>query len=102
MEVKNNMEANENMHKISRRSFLGTTTTFSIMATRTALGSEANSKVTAGIVGLGGRGRMIAGMVQNHGGYQIAGVVDYFPKVSQEVGEWLSVAKDHWFSGLHG
>jgi myo-inositol 2-dehydrogenase / D-chiro-inositol 1-dehydrogenase len=87
---------------MSRRHFLGAAAVFSIMAKRTALGSEANSKVTAGLVGLGGRGRMIAGMIRDHGGYQLTGVADYFPNVSEEVGTWLSLPKDQCFSGLHG
>ncbi|HDP34825.1 MAG TPA: Gfo/Idh/MocA family oxidoreductase [Candidatus Hydrogenedentes bacterium] len=87
---------------ISRRGFLGAAAAFSIMAKHTALGSEANSKVRAGIVGLGGRGRMIAGMAQNHGGYQITAVADYFPDIAQGVGEWLSVSPENRFSGLHG
>ncbi len=96
------MTVNAEKQGVSRRGFLGAATAFSIMATRTALGSEANSKVTAGVVGLGGRGRMIAQMVQNHGGYQITGVADYFPKVSKNVGQWLSVSQDRCFSGLLG
>lgn len=87
---------------MSRRHFLGAAAVFSIMAKRTALGSEANSKVTAGLVGLGGRGRMIAGMIRDHGGYQLTGVADYFPNVSQEVGAWLNLPKEQCFSGLHG
>lgn len=96
------MKSTENAAGMSRRHFLGAATTFMIMSKRTALGAEANSRVTAGIVGLGGRGRMIAGMVQNHGGYQITGVADYFPAVSSEVGAWLSVSPEKCFSGLHG
>ena len=75
---------------------------FSVMAARTALGTDANSKIKAGIIGLGGRGRMIAQMVQNHGGYQITAAADYFPKVAQDIGTWLSVPKENCFSGLHG
>lgn len=86
---------------LSRRGFMGTAA-FSVMATHTALGTDANTKIKAGIIGLGGRGRMIAQMVQNHGGYEITAVADYFPKVSQDVGTWLSVPKANCFSGLHG
>ena len=87
---------------MSRRGFLGTAAAFSIAARKTALGSEANSRINVGIVGLGGRGRMIAVMLQEHEGYQVTGVADYFQNVAQEVGQWLSVPQERCFSGLHG
>ncbi len=96
------MQIHESGNSLSRRGFLGAATAFAIMSKRTALGSEANSKVTAGIIGLGGRGRMIAGMVQQHGGFQITAVADYFAQVAREVGAWLSAPEDKCFSGLHG
>ncbi len=96
------MKANREKTGVSRRGFLGTAAAFSIMAKRTAFGSEANSRITAGIIGLGQRGRLIADMLQKHGGYRITDVADYFPEVAREAGEALSVPPDRCYSGLHG
>ena len=38
-------------------------------------------------------GRMIAGMVQKHGGYEIVAVADYFEQVVNAAGERLGVSK---------
>ncbi len=65
-------------------------------------GSQANSKINVGFVGLGGRGSLIAGFVNEHPGYEITAVADYFPHVSEAAGEKLGVAKKHCFSGLLG
>ena len=57
----------------TRRSFLrtaaGSAAGVSIMSMKTALGSQANSRVKVGCIGLGGRGSMIANMFHEHGGY---------------------------------
>ena len=65
-------------------------------------GAEANSRVTVGCVGLGGRGAWLARMVAKHPGYQITAVADYFPEVADKVGQQLNVAKQRRFSGLSG
>lgn len=64
--------------------------------------ARANSRIEAGCIGLGGRGQMIARMLQQHGGYQITTVADYFAPVAEAVGEGLKVAKGRRFSGLSG
>ncbi len=79
-----------------------TATTFAIMSPALAFGLEANSRVTAGVVGLGGRGGWIAEHVSNHAGFQVTAVADYFPEVAQSVGEKLKVPKERCFSGLNG
>lgn len=65
-------------------------------------GSRANSKIEVGCVGLGGRGRLIAKMLNEHGGYQITSIADYFPEVTKEVGEELGIDKKRQFWGLSG
>jgi predicted dehydrogenase len=65
-------------------------------------GTSANSRVKAGVIGLGGRGRMIAGMVHKHGGYEITALADYFPQVVDAAGNELSVPKAKRFTGLSG
>ncbi|MFA6245024.1 MAG: Gfo/Idh/MocA family oxidoreductase [Candidatus Hydrogenedentales bacterium] len=90
---------------LPRRQFIGraaAATAFAIMKPHVALGSEANSRIECGIVGLGGRGRMIANMVKDHGGFEITSVADYFPEVAERVGEEMGVPKKRRFSGLSG
>ncbi len=40
---------------------------FAIVRPEAVAGTQANSRIKAGVIGLGSRGRMIAGMVQKHG-----------------------------------
>lgn len=75
---------------------------FTIVPSAAVRGAAANSRVTLGVVGLGGRGRWIADLFAKHGGYQITSVADYFPAVANDAGEGLRVAKERRFSGLLG
>ena len=59
-------------------------------------------KIKLGIVGLGGRGSWIAGLFQQHGGYEFHAVADYFQTVADSKGEPLGVDKARRFSGLSG
>lgn len=92
--------------RITRRDFLhssGTTAlSLSIVGARAVAGTQASSRIKVGVIGLGGRGRMIAGMLQQHGGYEIVAVADYFDQVANAAGDQLSVAKGNRFSGLSG
>ena len=90
---------------ITRRRFLsaGTATLSVVMVRPQAVrGTAANSRIRAGVVGLGSRGRMIAGMLQKHGGYEIVAVADYFEGVVNAAGEQFGVPKAGRFSGLSG
>ena len=73
---------------------------FAVVSPGAVAGTQANSRVKAGVIGLGSRGRMIAGMVQKHGGYEITAVADYFERTVDTVGEQLGVPKARRFSGL--
>ncbi len=75
---------------------------FSIVRPGAVRGTQANSRIEVGCIGLGGRGRMIAGMIQNHGGYQITAVADYFPHVAKAAGDTHKVSGDRRYSGLAG
>jgi len=91
----------------NRRRFIagtaGAAAAFTIMKPSLVRGFAANSRIEVGCVGLGGRGGLISRMIaDNHKGYQIVSVADYFPKVAQSVGERLGVAKGRQFSGLSG
>jgi myo-inositol 2-dehydrogenase / D-chiro-inositol 1-dehydrogenase len=63
---------------------------------------SAMPRIKLGIVGCGGRGSWIARLFQQHGGYTVHGVADFFPEVAEAAGTALGVAPDHRFSGLSG
>jgi myo-inositol 2-dehydrogenase/D-chiro-inositol 1-dehydrogenase len=65
-------------------------------------GLEANSKVEVGIIGGGHRGNFIGDRMKKHGGFEIHAVADYFPEVSDKLGEKYGVDKARRFSGLSG
>ena len=87
---------------VTRRGFLSgaAALSFAVVRPDAVRGTQANGRIKAGIIGLGSRGRMIAGMVQKHGGYQITAVADYFEKAVEAAGASLSVPKPKRFSGL--
>ncbi len=90
---------------VTRRGFMqqaGALASISVVPSAIAFGSAANAKVRAGVIGLGGRGRMIAGMVQDHGGYELTAVADYFPQVARDAGHKFGVPESRQFSGLSG
>jgi len=65
-------------------------------------GSQANSRVRLGVVGLGGRGRWIAGLFAKHPGYEMYAMADYFQDVANAAGDGLGVDRSRCFSGLSG
>jgi myo-inositol 2-dehydrogenase/D-chiro-inositol 1-dehydrogenase len=91
---------------LNRRQFLGGTVaaaaSFTIMKPSNVRGTQANSRIEVGCIGLGGRGTLIAGMLKEHKGYQVTSVADYFAEVSTEAGEKFAVAQKRRFSGLSG
>jgi len=89
-----------NRPECSRRAFLGGVAAASLITP--ALAQGANSKVEIGIVGLGARGRMITGMIRDHGGYHIKSMCDYFPDVVDKAGIEFGVEAKQRFSGLNG
>ncbi len=91
---------------LNRRKFIAGVATaaasFAIVKPSLVRGAQANSRVKVGVVGLGGRGSLIAGILAEHEGYQVVSVADYFPQVANAAGERLKVASDRRFSGLLG
>ena len=76
---------------------------FTIVKPTLVRGAQANSRIEVGLVGLGGRGRLIARlMTDNHKGYHLAALADYFEPVARAAGESFGVPKDRCFSGLSG
>ncbi|HSV99802.1 MAG TPA: Gfo/Idh/MocA family oxidoreductase [Sedimentisphaerales bacterium] len=90
--------------RITRRGFLGAgaTLSFTIVGARTVAGTQANSRIKVGVIGLGGRGRMIADMARRHGGYEIVALADYFEQVVHAAGDQLGISKANRFAGLSG
>lgn len=93
-------------NKFNRRKFLARSAAvaaFTIVEPSMVRGSQANSRIKVGLVGLGGRGRLIARlMTESHKGYHLTALADYFEQVAQAAGERFGVPKDRCFSGLSG
>ncbi len=89
---------------VSRRGFLAgaSMAAAAVIAPQTARGYQANSKVRIGLAGCGGRGAWIAELFQQHGGYEVAAVADYFQDRVDRCGEKFGIAPSRRFSGLKG
>jgi predicted dehydrogenase len=98
---------------ISRRRFLGSVTataaSASFLATAPSGAAEkpvapepAGRKIKLGWIGCGGRGAWLAKLFQDHGGYEIHAVADYFPDLVDKCGDALGVEKSRRFTGLSG
>ncbi|HWQ93246.1 MAG TPA: Gfo/Idh/MocA family oxidoreductase [Clostridia bacterium] len=96
----------ETRSSINRRRFLaGTGTTalaLSILKPELVFGAGANDKIDIGLIGCGGRGKWIAKLFQNHGGYNITAVADYFQDRVDAAGEQFQVPAASRYSGLSG
>jgi len=86
----------------SRRGFLAGATAVGLAIVRPELvsGAEANSKITLGLIGCGGRGNWIANLFNQHGGYQFVAAADYFTDRSEGTAQRLKVPANRAFSGL--
>lgn len=96
---------------LSRRQFLGGTLVAAASASvagalpaRSAetVPAEFKRKLKLGVIGNGGRGSWIAKLFQQHGGYEMFAVADYFPEVANACGEALGVDPARRFSTLSG
>ncbi len=65
-------------------------------------GAEANSKLEIGIIGSGGRGKWIANLFEQHGGYKVVACADYFEERVNELGEKFGVDPKRRHTGLSG
>ena len=102
----------------SRRDFLGTalaaTTAVSMFGmvksraadvagpapTNTTAPAEFKRKIKLGVVGQGGRGAWITGLFQQHGGFEIHAVADYFAERAKDAGDRFGVDASRRFCGL--
>ena len=91
---------------LNRRNFLRGTAaaaaSFSLIQPQWLTGAEANSKVSLGLIGCGGRGKWLTDLFQKHGGYNVVAVADYFQDRADEAGEKFQVPSAKRFAGLHG
>ncbi len=90
----------------SRRQFIASTgltvAAAAIAKPGLVFGAEANSKINVGVVGCGGRGAWIAKLFQDHGGYNVIALSDYFEDRVNETGAKLGVSEKMRFTGLNG
>jgi len=73
-----------------------------LVSPRVAFGTQANSRVTLGLVGCGGRGTWIADLFQKHGGYRFVAAADYFQEKVDAFGSQAQVPAERRHSGLQG
>lgn len=91
------------MHTSTRRGFLNQVAGVAAVSTihaRTALGSQANSRMKVGLVGCGQRGTMIAKLFRENGYCEIAGAADYFAEHAAGVAQEHQLGRERVFSGL--
>lgn len=89
----------------TRREFVRTAAAIGgplLVSPRVAFGSQANSRLTLGVIGCGGRGVWIADLFQKHGGYEVRAAADYFQDRVDELGAKLQVGPERRYTGLEG
>lgn len=89
----------------NRRKFLkgaSALAAFGIIQPALVRGSQANSRIKVGVVGLGSRGKLIISKLIEHSGYEIVSVADYFDEISKSVGGELGISESRCHSGLLG
>ena len=64
--------------------------------------TEPKQQVKLGLIGGGGRGRWLAKLFKQHGGFALHAVADYFPNAAAAAGKALGVDPARCFSGLSG
>lgn len=90
---------------VSRRSFIAgasVATAATVLQANTVFGYQANSKVSIGLIGCGGRGTWIANLFKEHGGYELVAVADYFEDRVKACGDKFGVDGSNRFTGLKG
>jgi predicted dehydrogenase len=91
--------------RTSRREFLTTAAAIGaplLVSPQAAFGSRANSRLTLGAIGCGGRGTWLADLFQKHGGYEIKAAADYFQDRVDAFGDKFRIAAEKRYSGLQG
>lgn len=107
MTNKTDRDTNNRRPGLDRRGFLaGATATaaagLTIVRPQSVRGTTANSKLSIGLVGCGGRGRWIADLFIKHGGYQLVATADYFADRAGGAGDQFKVDARRRYTGLAG
>ena len=106
LEIKKTLIDGVNSEQINRRLFMAgagaAALSFTITRPDMVRGAAANSKVNLGLIGCGGRGTWIAELFQQHGGYNVVAVADYFQDRVDNAGDKLGVPAANRYPGLSG
>ncbi len=90
---------------IPRRNFLAGTaalSAFTILKPSTVFGAEANSVVTLGLIGCGGRGTWLANLFKETGKYKFVACADYFQDRVDKMGDDHKIETSRRYTGLSG
>lgn len=102
------MREEKRVQALSRRQFVGGLAGVAIGAELLAAepapppAKTFERKIKLGLIGAGGRGRWLANLFKQHGGYEIHGVADYFEDVAKAAGKALGADESRCFGGLQG
>ena len=91
--------------RTSRRQFLTVAagaTTVSLLKPALAFGAQANSRISLGVIGCGGRGTWIAKLFADSGLYNVTACSDYFQDRIDAVGEAHQIPVSRRYAGLNG
>ncbi|MHC4337975.1 MAG: twin-arginine translocation signal domain-containing protein, partial [Planctomycetota bacterium] len=98
--------AGKKQTRITRRGFIAgagaAALSFTVVKPKFVRGTEANSKIKLGMIGGGGRGKWIANLFTEHGGYEIVAAADYFRDRVDALGEKFNVDPARRYTGLMG
>ncbi len=67
----------------------------------TMLGQSNNHKLRIGIIGCGGRGKIVGELAIKDGRYEVVAVADYFQEQVDTLGEQFGVAAERRYTGLN-
>lgn len=91
---------------VTRRRFIASAgasaLAFNLVRPSAVRGAAANSALTLGLMGCGGRGTWIADLFRKHGGYRVVALADYFQDRVAACGEKLGVPTGQRYTGLMG
>jgi len=104
MTRKHAVQPSRSATKLGRRAFLAGTAalSFTVVKPQQVRGTQANSKLTLGMIGCGGRGNWIAELFQKHGKYQVVAAADYFRDKVEAFAKRFAVEASRRYSGLSG
>ncbi|MGA2496727.1 MAG: Gfo/Idh/MocA family oxidoreductase [Tepidisphaeraceae bacterium] len=73
-----------------------------VLAPQIVRGADANSRITLGMIGCGGRGHWISDFFRNHGGFQFVACADYFPDKAASFAKKCEIDASRVYTGLSG